>query len=151
MIKQKKIKVEANVSALSYAFADKEHLNIIIRNLLSNSIKYTQTGGRISFSVHSKERDMFIKIQDNGIGMEKCIVDNIFTDDFSYSSLGLMQEKGSGIGLKLCKDFVEKNGGSIHLSSIPNEGTCIEFSIPKYVKKKFPASKRNIEQTHEYL
>jgi signal transduction histidine kinase len=148
MIKQKEIKLEVNVSSLPDVYADKEHLNIILRNLLSNSIKYTQTGGNIKIYGTSMQKNIILKIQDNGVGMEQFIVDNIFTDDFSYSSLGLMQEKGSGIGLKLCKEFVEKNGGSICLSSIPNEGTLIEFSIPKFKKKKFSSSMKNTDSVN---
>lgn len=133
---QKKIILLSEYFELPSIFADKEQVNTVFRNLISNAIKFTPSGGLIRITAEEKNGFVQITVADNGIGMESTISEHIFSEDFDYSSLGLMQEKGSGIGLKLCKEFVSKNGGAIFISSKTAVGTTIEFSFPTLNKYK---------------
>jgi signal transduction histidine kinase len=133
---QKNINLMTDCHELPNIYADKEQINTVLRNLISNAIKFTPSCGLICITAIEADRYVQIAVSDNGIGMESTIADHIFSEDFNYTTLGLMQEKGSGIGLKLCKEFVVKNGGTISITSKPSVGTTIEFSFPTHNKHK---------------
>jgi two-component system sensor histidine kinase/response regulator len=95
-------------------YADADLLGCVIRNLLSNAIKYTSAGGTIGISCHVDSDFVTVEVRDSGTGILQ--KEGVFSD-VVVSAAGLMQEKGSGIGLKLCKDFVEVNGGRIWAES----------------------------------
>ncbi len=116
-------------------FADRNMIETVIRNLLSNAIKFTPAKGNITISASEQDHGVVIRVKDTGIGMDEEKVGNLFRLDKNISSLGTDQEEGTGLGLILCKDMVEKNGGMISVESAPGEGS--EFII------KFPP--KNIE------
>jgi signal transduction histidine kinase len=112
------------------AFADEDQIDLIIRNLVHNAIKFTPKGGRIQLT--SKENNNFIEllICDTGIGMGQEKLIDLFSGS-SNSSKGTSGEKGTGLGLLLCNEMIENNGGKISVTSIENKGTCFKVVIPK--------------------
>ena len=110
--------------------ADKAMLSTVLRNLISNAIKFTQPNGEITIASTVKEHELIISVTDNGVGISENQLDKIFQLDKIYSTLGTQKEKGTGLGLILCKEFVEKNNGKIWVESTVNKGTTFYFSLP---------------------
>jgi signal transduction histidine kinase len=105
-------------------------MRTVIRNLLSNAIKYTNQGGYIKI-VTSKFNDLCkLSISDNGIGISEKNLGKIFQIDESYSTPGTEREKGTGLGLILCKEFTDKNKGSIWAESKLGEGSTFNITLP---------------------
>jgi PAS domain S-box-containing protein len=111
-------------------FADKHMLGTIMRNLISNAIKFTHEGGRIVISAEIQPDDIVISVGDNGVGIAKNRIKRLFRIDENESTPGTANEQGTGLGLILCKEFVEKHGGRIWVESKVNMGTTFKFSIP---------------------
>lgn len=111
-------------------FADQNMLGTVLRNLISNAIKFTNLNGEINISIKRNQDFCEVTISDNGIGMdaEKC--NNLFDLDFNESSIGTAGETGSGLGLLLCKEFVEKHSGKIYVVSELGKGSDFKFTIP---------------------
>ncbi|MFO7621506.1 MAG: ATP-binding protein [Bacteroidales bacterium] len=117
----------------SKAYVDKDLLDIIIRNMLSNAVKYTSRGGRISILLKEKSLDgetILLKICDNGIGIPPVKQKYLFTSTEIESSPGTENERGTGLGLKLCQELVKINKGSITVESREGEGTCFSIHLP---------------------
>jgi len=113
-------------------YCDVNLFNTIIRNLISNSIKFTPTGGRIIIDSKIHEDNFIaISVNYNGLGMTNDIVEKLFRIDFSHSTPGTNDEKGTGLGLLLCKEFVEKMNGTIWAESEAGKGSTFIFTIPK--------------------
>jgi signal transduction histidine kinase len=118
--------------------ADINMLNSILRNLISNAIKFTNENGLIEIGIvnqdfkHSKLNTDFIEIfvRDNGIGMTKEIIDKLFRIDENVTSIGTNGEKGTGLGLILCKEFTEKHNGKIRVESEVGKGSIFYVSFP---------------------
>lgn len=110
---------------------DKNHLIIIIRNLLHNAIKFTHSNGHIQLSYSDNKNDLFIEIKDTGIGMSEEQIKTLFNLNKHSSQSGTNHEKGTGLGLILVKELVETNGGNIMVSSQPNEGTLFRLQFKK--------------------
>lgn len=129
IILKKDIPTDINVHA------DKDMLQVIIRNLLSNAVKFTKPGGNIMITAEQEDEDYItLSVKDDGIGLKKKAADNLFTQ--SLTTLGTQNEKGTGLGLKLTKEFIEKNGGIIWVESEENKGTTFYFTLPVSVKSK---------------
>jgi signal transduction histidine kinase len=131
---KKDISVNFTQIGSTIAFIDKDLLDIIIRNILSNAIKYTPRGGRISILLKNRSADglgMLLKICDNGTGIPVSKQKNIFTSDFIESTPGTENEKGTGLGLKLVHELVLINRGSIEVESREGEGTCFSITLPE--------------------
>ena len=105
-------------------------INTVLRNLLSNSIKFTPRGGEVAVRTIIKPDEVIISVKDNGIGISQENIEKLFRIDTKYSIPGTDNEQGTGLGLKLCKEFVEKQGGRIWVESIENKGSEFRFSIP---------------------
>ena len=119
-------RIEDNV----FVTADKNILELILRNLISNGIKFTNQGGIIDISAFIRDKFVEVTVKDNGIGMSKEDLINIFRKDKYLSTEGTSNEKGSGLGLLLCKEFVEKQGGTIWVTSEEGQGSSFTFTIP---------------------
>jgi signal transduction histidine kinase len=129
----KDISVTFTQGGSSIAYFDKDLLDIIIRNLLSNALKYTPRGGRIGIMLKEKvglNEGMMLKICDNGVGISETRIKNLFTSAEIESTPGTEMEKGTGFGLKLCNDLVRLNNGTITVESKEGEGTCIIIALP---------------------
>lgn len=127
----KKIDLKKNIFCDNPIYADKEMLRIVLRNLVSNAIKFTNTKGEIVISSEQFQDYLLFTVTDNGIGISKDQLKTLFN---SFESLdartGTSGEKGTGIGLKLCKEFVEKNGGMIWAESEAGKGSSFKFTVP---------------------
>jgi signal transduction histidine kinase len=99
--------------------------------LLTNAIKFTNDSGEIVISAEAKDKDWVISVRDNGIGMSDEIQKKLFDKINPYSTRGTANEKGTGLGLILCKEFVEKNGGRIWVESKEGQGSTFWFTLPK--------------------
>jgi signal transduction histidine kinase len=131
---KKEISVNFTQIGNSKAYFDKDLMDIIIRNLLSNAIKYTGRGGRISILLKNRNQageGITIRICDNGIGIAPSKQKYLFTSDEMESTPGTENEKGTGIGLKLCYELVRINNGNISVESRENEGTCFTITLPE--------------------
>ena len=118
--------IEENINV----FADKKMLLSILQNIVSNSIKHTPEGGKITVSARRKDDKIIVEIKDTGIGMSKAIKDKLFTPQMVSLSNARKENKGAGIGLLLVKGFLEKNGGEIWTESIEGEGSSFYFTLP---------------------
>jgi signal transduction histidine kinase len=112
-------------------YADADLIGCVIRNLLSNAIKYTPVGGSIGIFCRVVDGAVEVEVRDSGVGIVYKEEENVFSDAI-VSRDGLLQEKGSGIGLKLCKEFVELNGGRIWARSFPGVGSSFFFTVPVF-------------------
>jgi signal transduction histidine kinase len=128
--KQKGILIESAISNNQKAFADINMVATITRNLISNAIKFTPSGGKISISAFKNETHNTIKISDTGVGIEPERLHKLFRIDTKVSTRGTENENGSGLGLMLCKEFVYKNGGEIGIDSQQDKGTTVWFTLP---------------------
>ncbi len=126
---KKEIKVEINVDDKLEVNADEFMLETIIRNLISNAIKYTYTGGKIKIYSSKKDNYTQISVEDNGTGINEANMKNLFRIENKYSVLGTNNEVGTGLGLILCKEFVEKHGGKIWAESEEKEWTRFSFTL----------------------
>jgi len=128
---QKQITLRNLVSKETLAYADYTMVDTIVRNLLSNALKFTNTGGPIEVSAQSYENNVEIVFSDTGIGMDQACLDNLFRIDAKGSRRGTADEEGTGLGLILCKELAEKNDGRIRVESEVGKGTTIRFTLPK--------------------
>jgi signal transduction histidine kinase len=101
----------------------------ILRNLLSNAIKFTNIGGSVVISGKKEAKNVKITVKDNGVGMEKNILDKILNGSY-YSGYGTQSESGSGLGLSICQEFIKKNKGKFFIESTLGIGTSIMFTLP---------------------
>jgi two-component system sensor histidine kinase/response regulator len=131
--KNKKISLVNNIKNDLYAYADKEMITTVIRNLISNAIKFTNENGTIEVNADKKDYFIFISVKDNGVGISNKNIDKLFTISEKITSTGTSGEQGTGLGLVLCKEFIEKNNGKIWVQSEINNGSTFTFTIP--VKK----------------
>jgi signal transduction histidine kinase len=131
MAQQKRITLTNDTDEDACIMADENMVHLIIRNLLSNALKFTPEGG--SISILSQEEDLFhqIIVIDNGVGMNPEQLETLFTAHANVSTQGTANEKGTGLGLMLCKEFVEKNGGNIWVESEEGKGSSFYFTFPK--------------------
>jgi signal transduction histidine kinase len=126
----KKIQIEDKSQDVLFVNAHKHSVNTVIRNLLSNAIKFTPEGGRITLDARTENDHILVSVRDNGVGMPKEVMEKLFRIDTKHSTRGTADEKGTGLGLILCKDFIEKNGGKIWVESEPGKGSTFLFTIP---------------------
>lgn len=128
----KNIQVKNLVEDEAFIYADSDMTSFVIRNLLSNAIKFTKNNGWIKLS--SKKTDDYIHlcVIDNGIGIAAPDLEKLFKIGEHFSTRGTAKEKGTGLGLILCKEFVEKNNGKLLIESVSNKGTTITVVLPTY-------------------
>jgi signal transduction histidine kinase len=131
----KKIRIINEISLETFVFADIDQIKLVFRNLISNAIKFTLSEGDIRIYAQIKDTQLEIAIEDDGVGIPVQKLETIFRDS-GVSTLGTQQEKGTGLGLLLCKDFVESNGGEIWVESEEGKGSTFYFSLPIKVEKK---------------
>jgi PAS domain S-box-containing protein len=127
---RKSITVDREIPADLLVTADKAMIGTVLRNLISNAIKFTRQGGKIKISAHKNENELSVSVNDNGIGMKKEIIENLFNIGESTTSKGTAGEHGTGLGLLICKDFVTLHGGEIWAESAPEKGSTFFFTLP---------------------
>ncbi|MCU7503014.1 MAG: PAS domain S-box protein [Ignavibacteria bacterium] len=125
----KKIEFNYIIDNSIFVRADKNMLSTVVRNLAANSIKFTNPGGRIILAARKLDNLIEVSVTDSGIGIEKDIIDNLFKIDKSISKKGTANEQGTGLGLLLCKEMIEKHGGKIRVESKVGQGSTFSFTI----------------------
>ncbi len=128
---QKHIKVTAGIDSNLVIFADKSMINTVLRNLISNALKFTYPNGAINILGKENIENVQISVTDTGVGIDKIQIDKMFRLGESITTYGTKDEKGTGLGLILCKEFIEKHGGEIWIESEPEVGSTFYFNIPK--------------------
>ena len=128
--KAKSIKISNFIGVDDLIYADEDMLSAIIRNLISNAIKYTANNGEITIKLANSDNYIQISVIDNGIGITKENLQKIFKIDSQISTLGTNNEKGTGLGLILCKEFIEKHNGKIWMESELGKGSAFHFTLP---------------------
>lgn len=126
----KQINLESRHSEKLMVFGDPNMLETVLRNLISNALKFTKEKGTVWVDAEVSEGIATIAVNDTGIGMPPDIVAELFRIDATFSQPGTNEERGTGLGLILCKEFVEKNGGEIWVESVENKGSKFSFTIP---------------------
>jgi PAS domain S-box-containing protein len=127
----KNISLEVDGSSKANVLSDKYMLETIIRNLVSNALKFTEANGSVKIHITENKEEVTCSIQDSGIGISSENQQKLFRIDTNYTRLGTKDESGTGLGLILCKEFIEKNGGSIAVQSELAIGSTFTFSLPK--------------------
>ena len=130
LAKQKEIEFIINSDNGSLARFDKTMIGIVVRNLMANALKFTPSNGTVEVSTRTRENEILISVKDTGVGIPIKNQYKLFDEEIPYSTIGTGNEKGSGLGLILCKEFITKNNGRIWFNSTPGEGTEFCFTIP---------------------
>lgn len=112
-------------------FADNNMIDLVLRNLVLNAVKFTENGGTVMVAAQDEPGQVVIRVQDNGVGIPPDIQKTLLAKNSGYTTLGTANEKGTGLGLGLCVEFIEKHGGKIWLSSQVDAGTTFYFTLPK--------------------
>ncbi|WP_195715158.1 sensor histidine kinase [Ancylomarina sp. 16SWW S1-10-2] len=130
---KKHIDLVDNTEDNQFVYADKNMLSTVLRNLITNAMKFTESNGKVIISSERSTKKGFVKISvmDTGIGIPANIIDNLFLLDKNISTLGTDAEKGSGLGLILCKEFIEKQGGEIYVESEVGKGSQFKLILPE--------------------
>jgi PAS domain S-box-containing protein len=127
---QKKITLQNAVAADTLILADQPMLNTVLRNLISNAVKFVESGGRVDVSARKDGAMVAVAVRDNGIGMDRKTLTGLFALNKNKSRRGTAGEKGTGLGLMLCKQFIEQHGGQVWAESEPGKGTTVFFTLP---------------------
>ena len=130
-VPNKQISLHNTVAENTIGFADSNTVNLVIRNLMTNAIKFTNDGGQVVIGAEDRENEWLITVEDNGVGMNDVVLKMLFDKTAPYTTRGTANEKGTGLGLILCKEFVEKNGGRIFVESLEGKGSKFSFTVPK--------------------
>jgi len=129
----KNIRINSSSADNIIVFADIDMLKTILRNLISNAIKFTNCNGVISISAQEISGNMTISVSDNGVGMEPDRILGLFDISKVISTTGTAEEKGTGLGLLLCSEFVEKHKGKIWVESGKGKGSSFKFTLPRFI------------------
>jgi len=128
---KKNIELEINISKSIIVVFDEFMLNTILRNLISNAIKFSNSGSIISLTAIEQNNSILLLVKDSGVGIKEGNLKKIFTEGSNFSEPGTNNEKGTGIGLMLCHNFVKQNGGDISVDSKYGEGTTFTITLQK--------------------
>jgi len=127
----KNITLELDLDSEVWVISDKQMLHTVLRNLVTNALKFTHSGGTVKITSKNGENKVLFIVSDTGIGIEPEYLDKLFSIDCDLSNNGTANEKGTGLGLILCKEFVEKQNGKIWVESILGKGSSFKFSLPR--------------------
>ena len=126
----KKIYIEPKITTPVFVTADKDMINLVLRNLISNAIKFTPENGHIAIGATELSSFVEVYVQDTGLGLSSEALEKINGNDF-YTTKGTASESGTGLGLMLCKDFLNRNGGQMHIESEIGKGSTFSFTLPR--------------------
>jgi signal transduction histidine kinase len=127
----KSIKIISEIPANTQVWSDPHQVDIVLRNLISNALKFTPENGMVTLHAEEKEDYWIISIRDTGVGMDRLTLQKIFKEENTHSTYGTANEKGTGLGLSLCKEMIRKNGGEIWVDSLLRKGSTFYFTLPK--------------------
>ncbi|MCD6113099.1 MAG: HAMP domain-containing histidine kinase, partial [Bacteroidales bacterium] len=126
----KNINLQSNITPNTFVYADPNMTTTVIRNLISNAIKFTKEGGKILIGSNVYNNFVKVRIEDTGVGISNKDISKLFKIDSVFKTEGTQKEKGTGLGLIICKEFVEKNGGEIWVESKEGIGSTFIFTLP---------------------
>lgn len=127
---QKQIYISNEIDEKLMAWADCEQIRLVFRNLISNAIKFSFPKGKVVIRSQIQNKMIWLSVQDNGVGISESTKAKLFNSNTYVSTLGTENEKGTGLGLLLCKDFVERNGGTMKVESVEKRGSTFYFVLP---------------------
>lgn len=127
---KKNIKLYNEVHPEIFIWADYNMINTVLRNLISNAIKYSHEGGHVKIDSYDEGDKTVVCVTDNGIGIKSDVINRLFRIDEHYTTTGTAKETGTGLGLILCKEFIDKNKGEIWVESTFGQGSSFKFSLP---------------------
>lgn len=127
---KKNIVIENNTDEDLCAVADREMISTVFRNLVNNAIKFTPPGKKIRIKSYMNKEHVIVEVKDEGVGIAPEDQERLFRIEDKFKTQGTQGEKGTGLGLIICKEFVEKNGGTIEVESTPGKGSIFRFTIP---------------------
>jgi signal transduction histidine kinase len=126
----KNIQLSADVVENMCGYADENMIKTVLRNLITNAIKFTNEGGYVKISGERTGKEIKVVVEDNGIGIDDTVKATLFNLDEFVSAEGTAGERGSGFGLVLCKEFIDKNNGKIWVESEVGKGSKFMFTVP---------------------
>lgn len=129
---EKNISLHQEIIPNTIVYADHNMIYTVIQNLVINSLKFTKDGGKIFINANNLEEFTLVSITDTGIGISEENVKKLFRIDVNYHQLGTKDESGTGLGLIICKEFIEKHGGKIWVESELDKGSSFQFTLPKH-------------------
>jgi signal transduction histidine kinase len=127
----KNITLTSTVPSQLNLYSDINLLKTVMRNLISNAIKFTNNGGTITIDAKTQENEIVVSVSDTGVGVAKNILPDLFNIAKDNTTKGTNKEDGTGLGLQICKEFIEKMGGEIWVESILGKGSTFYFTIPQ--------------------
>jgi PAS domain S-box-containing protein len=127
---QKSIRIDVDIPDNQKVKADKKMVGTVLRNLISNSIKFNYPNGSLTIRAQKKRSDVVVSVTDEGVGMHDSELNNLFCSDQNHSTQGTNNESGTGLGLLLCKEFTEMHDGKIWAESEPGKGSTFYFTLP---------------------
>ena len=130
MSKNKNIEIHNEVDENIYAWADRNMIKTVLRNLIINAIKFTDAKGTVTISSKENNEKVEVEVADNGIGIQKSNLEKILNNKEYYTTFGTNREKGSGLGLNLCIDFINRNDGELFIDSEYGKGSTFTFTLP---------------------
>lgn len=140
----KRIALMSDAQKGVFVSAHKNSISTVIRNLISNAIKFTPEGGAIKLDIRRENGQVIASVEDTGVGMDGDAIEKIFRIDTKHTTTGTANEKGTGLGLILCKEFIEKNRGRLWVNSEPGKGSVFYFSLPEYIPTEVPAAEGEV-------
>jgi signal transduction histidine kinase len=126
----KDLTIQSYIPADLYVFADEQMLSTILRNLISNAVKFTNKGGRIILSAEVSSKSVTVSVSDNGVGISPEMMESLFVLSRAHTTEGTEKEKGTGLGLFISREFIEKHNGKIWVESIQGQGSIFYFTLP---------------------
>jgi two-component system sensor histidine kinase/response regulator len=133
-VEAKRIHIEARMTRPSYISSDKQMVALVLRNLISNAIKFTPEGGTIILDTREDQSCVEVFVEDTGMGIRPDTIEKLI-EDVQYSTPGTADEQGTGLGLMLCKEFLSRNGGRLNIQSTPGKGSIFSFTLPKNARQ----------------
>ncbi len=127
---EKRVNLVSRVSGTLTVIADHNMIKTVLRNLISNALKYTAMDGTVTIATGREPGFATVIVSDTGLGMTPTAIESLFKLEKTFSTAGTANEKGTGLGLILCKEFVEKNGGTISVESEYGQGSTFSFTVP---------------------
>ena len=126
----KDVKIKTTVEEGLTAYADKDMAEFIVRNLLSNAIKFSYRNSHVEIKAFALNKTVVVEIIDNGVGLSETKIKTLLKKNTATTQRGTEKEKGTGLGLLICKEFIAKNGGELQIKSDPGKGSVFSFTLP---------------------
>jgi len=127
---KKGIKIDIVQEEKINMLADLNIFKTVLRNLITNAIKFTNPNGQIRIRAEKQDQNVLIAVTDNGIGMDEKVLAKLWEINTNYTTIGTTGEEGTGFGLKLCRELIERHGGTIRAESVPCKGSTFTLSLP---------------------